>query len=305
MPPELNPSFVAPEWAWWVVTYFFLGGLTGGTYFAAAWLDLFGDRGDRGIIRLAYLLAFPLILASAALLIADLGRPERFWHMIFQSERFPLPILKPYSPMSVGSVILAVFGGISFLSFVDAVAARGREPWLHRADNGLGKLVSLVGGIAGLALAGYTGWLLNVTNEPVWGTSPWISALFVFSGVSAGIAAILVAGVRLPEATRQKLEEADNYLRGLEVLALLVFLVTLGAVGVRFILGQPLVVLLFGVAIVLGLLLPFALRARPRLAGGRRAATSLAAALALVGGFALRWAVLAGPQGIDLMGLRR
>ncbi|MBI2755997.1 MAG: polysulfide reductase NrfD [Chloroflexi bacterium] len=303
MPPDFNPSFVPPQWAWWVVLYFFLGGITGGTYFAAAWLDLFGDRGDRGIVRMAHLLAFPLILLSAGLLIVDLGRPERFLNMIVQSERFPLPMFKPYSPMSAGSLILALFGAISFISFLDAVFTRGRERWLHRAGSVVGKVISFVGGIAGLALAGYTGWLLNVTNEPVWGTSPFISALFVFSGISTGIAAILIAAARLPDSTRVKLEEADNYLMGFELLTLLVFLLTLGSVGVRFVVGQPLVVLLFAVTIIVGLLLPFLLHLRPRLLGGHRTATAAAAALALVGGFALRWAVLAGPQGITLQGI--
>ena len=105
MPPEFNPSFVSPNWAWWIVLYFFVGGLTGGIYFAAAWLDLFGDASDRPAIRVGHLLAFPLLLLSAFFLIVDLGEPSRFWHMIFQSEHVPLPILKVYSPMSLGSAI--------------------------------------------------------------------------------------------------------------------------------------------------------------------------------------------------------
>src|SRR5687768_2649566 len=121
MPPEYNPLFQRPDWAWWIVLYFFFGGITGGLYFAAAWLDLFGDLGDRPAIRLGHLLTFPLLIVCAVLLIVDLGQPLRFWHMIFQSERFPLLMLKPYSPMSVGSAILAVFGLVSLLSFIDAV----------------------------------------------------------------------------------------------------------------------------------------------------------------------------------------
>jgi formate-dependent nitrite reductase membrane component NrfD len=43
-----------------------------------------------------------------------------------------------------------------------------------------------------------------------------------------------------------------------------------------------------------------ALHWRPTLAGGLRTASVLSAVLVLVGGFVLRWAVLAGPQGIGL-----
>ncbi len=297
MPPEFNPGFQAPHWAWWIVLYFFVGGLTGGVYFAAAWLDLFGDAADRAIIRLGHLMAFPLIIVSALFLIVDLGQPLRFLNMVFQSERFPLPILKPYSPMSLGSAILFVFGIIAFLSFVDALFVRGRL--FHGMGNPLGKILSVIGAVGGLALAGYTGALLNVTNEPVWGTSPWISALFLFSGVSTGIAVLMLVGRRVPFATVEKLSEADNYLMLLELVTLLMFLFTLGTVGARFILATP-VAVLFAIVIVIGLLVPLALHWRPRLAGGARMASMLASLLVLVGGFVLRWAVLAAPQGIGL-----
>ena len=125
MPPDFDPNFEIPRWGWWIVLYFFVGGITGGVYFAAAWLDLFGDAKDRPAMRLGHLIAFPLIVVSGLLLIVDLGQPLRFWHMIFESERFPVPILKLYSPISLGSAILALFGLVSFISFVDATFGRG------------------------------------------------------------------------------------------------------------------------------------------------------------------------------------
>ncbi len=296
MPPDFNPSFQTPTWGWGIVLYFFFGGVTGGVYFAAAWLDLFGDANDRTAMRLGHLLAFPLILGCAGLLVVDLGQPLRFWHMIFFSERFPEPIIKPYSPMSLGSVILAVFGLVSFLSFVDEVLGRGR--WLHASGNALGKVLSAVGALAGLALAGYTGVLLGVTSEPVWGDSPWISALFLFSGVSTGIALLMLLA-RAPRTTLEKLSEADNYLMLFELITLIVFLLTLGTLGTRFILATP-TAILFAVVIIVGLLLPLAIHWRPKLVGGMRSASVLASVLVLIGGFVLRWAVLAAPQGLGL-----
>jgi formate-dependent nitrite reductase membrane component NrfD len=297
MPADFNPSFEVPHWGWWIVLYFFFGGLTGGVYLAAAWLDLFGDQTDRPAMRLGHLLAFPLIILCVVFLIADLGQPLRFWHMIFQSERFPEPILKPYSPMSLGSGILFIFGLVSVLSFVDALFARSRL--LHAPGNPIGKLVSAIGAIAGLSLAGYTGALLNVSNEPVWGNSPWVSALFVFSGVSTGIAALLLFARRTSPATVEKLSEADNYMMLFELITLVVFLVTLGAVGSRFIFGTATLVL-FAIVVIVGLLVPLVIHWRPGLAGGLRNASVLSAVLVLVGGFVLRWAVLAGPQGVGL-----
>jgi formate-dependent nitrite reductase membrane component NrfD len=297
MPPDFNPNFEIPHWGWWIVLYFFTGGVTGGIYFAAAWLDLFGERADRAAMRIGHLVTLPLLLVCAVFLIADLGQPLRFWHMIFQSSNFPVPILKIYSPMSFGSVLLAIFGLIAFVSFVDALLFRNRV--LHAPANPLGKIISAVGALAGLGLAGYTGVLLNVSNIPVWGNSPWISALFLFSGMSTGLAALMLLARTAPLTTVEKLSEADNYMMLFELISLVVFLVTLGAVGARFIFGTP-TLILFVVVIVLGLLLPLALHLRPRMVGGERAAALASGLLVLIGGFLLRWAVLAGPQGIGL-----
>jgi len=296
MPPEFNPSFQTPGWGWWIVLYFFVGGITGGMYFAAAFLDLFGDARDRGAIWLGHILAFPLLVLSSVFLIVDLGQPQRFWHMLFQSERFPLPMFKAYSPLSLGTAILVIFGAITFISFVDAVLA-GENGRVHGAGNPLGKVVSAIGALGGLGLAGYTGVLLDVTNVPVWGTSPWLGALFLSSGVSTGIAFLLLVARRHPRTTIEKLEEADNYVMVLESIALVLFLVGLGVIGSRFILGNPPVLVLFLVVAVVGLGVPFALRLVPRRPG---AFVGLASACILVGGFVLRWAVLAAPQGIGL-----
>ncbi|HLZ30787.1 MAG TPA: NrfD/PsrC family molybdoenzyme membrane anchor subunit [Chloroflexota bacterium] len=297
MPPDFDPNFQIPRWGWWIVVYFFLGGITGGVYFAATWLDLFGDANDRAAMRFAHLIAFPLIVVGGLSLIVDLGQPLRFWHMIFESERFPVPILKLYSPISLGSAILGTFGIVSFVSFVDATLGKSR--WLHASDNAVGKAWSVLGAVVGLALSGYTGVLLSATNEPVWGNSPWIGALFLFSGISTGIAALVLVARRVPRTTVEKLSEADNYMMVFELVTLIVFLVTLGAVGARFIFGTP-TAILFAVVIVIGMLIPLALHWRPTLAGGRRTASVLSAVLVLVGGFVLRWAVLAGAEGIGL-----
>src|SRR5215471_14309572 len=296
MPPEFNPSFQTPGWGWWIVLYFFVGGITGGMYFAAAFLDLFGDARDRGAIWLGHILAFPLLVLSSVFLIVDLGQPQRFWHMLFQSERFPLPMFKAYSPLSLGTAILVIFGAITFISFVDAVLA-GENGRVHGAGNPLGKVVSAIGALGGLGLAGYTGVLLDVTNVPVWGTSPWLGALFLSSGISTGIAFLLLVARRHPRTTIEKLEEADNYVMVLESIALVLFLVGLGVIGSRFILGNPPVLVLFLVVAVVGLGVPFVLRLVPRRPG---AFVGLASACVLVGGFVLRWAVLAAPQGTGL-----
>src|SRR6266508_2090927 len=48
----------SPHWTWFIIPYFFVGGLAGGAYFLAATLEWFGRPEDRPVIRTAYSLAF-------------------------------------------------------------------------------------------------------------------------------------------------------------------------------------------------------------------------------------------------------
>jgi hypothetical protein len=107
---------------------------------------------------------------------------------------------------------------------------------------------------------------------------------------------MLLLARRIPRTTEAKPAEADNYMMIFELVTLLVFLFTLSDVGVRFVLNTA-AIILFAVVIIVGLLTPLALHWWPTLAGGARMPSMLAAVLVLLGGFALRWAVLAIPQG--------
>ncbi len=202
----MDSVFVAPAgWSWDIILYFFLGGLAGGALFLANLLRLSGAQPTLVPARIGYYLAFPLVNLCAILLVKDLGRPERFWHMLIQSERIPLPMLKWWSPISVGSWVLALFGLCAAISFVYALI-EGRvirssrldrlEGWLaplHRP--GILGAVYLIGG-AGLALllAGYTGILLNNTSAPTWSQDPLLAPMFMASGVASAGAAIFLLG---------------------------------------------------------------------------------------------------------------
>ena len=61
--------FVAPpQWEWYIVWYFFLGGLAGGAYLLGTILRLLGDRRDASIARLAFLVALPALAICPILL---------------------------------------------------------------------------------------------------------------------------------------------------------------------------------------------------------------------------------------------
>jgi len=142
----------APHWTWFIIPYFFVGGLAGGAYFLAALLEWFGRPDDRPVIRTGYRVAAVGAIVSGALLTIDLGRPLRFWHMLFQSENFPAIMFKGWSPISFGAWAILVFGLFSVLSALGAMAEEGRlQNAALRAVGGAvrGGLAKVVSGLGG------------------------------------------------------------------------------------------------------------------------------------------------------------
>jgi polysulfide reductase chain C len=282
--------FVAPpQWEWYIVWYFFLGGIAGGAYALGAILRLMGDQRDAPLARMAFLLTLPVLAICPILLTLDLGRPLRFWHMLVDSRTFGLNF-KYWSPMSVGAWVLIIFSLFALVSFRDALGSlRGsRASFLSGA---LGRIFVIVGAVFGLFLAGYTGVLLSVSNQPIWSDTWALGGLFLASGLSVAAAALtLVARLgRHEESAEAKLSRADRYFTILELALLVVFFLSLGAVGTQFL--QPRWLALW-VVVLIGILVPFVLQ----MASVRRTPVMLAAVLTLVGGLALRIVVIFGAQ---------
>ena len=143
-----QPIVEAHVWKDYIGWYFFTGGLAGASSAIAAVADLAARPVLARHARRAALLG---LLPSPVLLIADLGRPGRFAYM--------LRVLKPTSPMSVGSWLLA-----GYSPFAVGAAALGELDIAPRAQ----RLCGLVAGMIGPAIATYTGVLLADTATPVW-----------------------------------------------------------------------------------------------------------------------------------------
>jgi formate-dependent nitrite reductase membrane component NrfD len=230
----------SPDWTWYIVPYFFLAGLAGGSYFIATLLRLWGERSDEPAARLGYYAAFLAFLPCPILLTLDLTQPLRFWHMLWNttpgSEGFNF---KSGSPMSVGSWALVAFGLFATVSFLEALVRdrRLRGSLAARAarllDGVPGKLWISVGAVLGLFIAGYTGVLLAVSNQPVWSDTWALGGLFLASGL-AGSAALLLLLVRYradARASAGMLELSERLFTLLELALLVVFVLTLIPAG--------------------------------------------------------------------------
>lgn len=148
------PLLKKPVWTWEVPLYFFVGGAAGAAAMLGVAAQLTGA--DPDLVRDARWIAMGGSVLSAPLLILDLGRPERFLHM--------MRVFKPQSPMSVGAWALATFG-------TAAAAAAFAEELRRRTDlpvTLVGDAAAMLSAASGLVMATYTGVLIGATAIPVW-----------------------------------------------------------------------------------------------------------------------------------------
>ncbi|UVE96977.1 NrfD/PsrC family molybdoenzyme membrane anchor subunit [Dietzia sp. B32] len=172
-----KPIVKAPPWEYDIAAYLFLGGLAGGSSLLAAGADLAGLPSQR---RSARIVAFGGITGSLYYLVNDLGRPERFHHM--------LRVLKLTSPMSVGTWILSAYGPFAGLALGQEIvpllparlARRLPTDLITRASRPAGIVAALVAP----AVASYTAVLLTDTSLPSWSAARR-ELPFVFVGSAA------------------------------------------------------------------------------------------------------------------------
>lgn len=169
-----------PVWQPEIPFYFWTGGIAGACSVLHGIARL---TGNHRLGKRALLIGAAADTASPLLLVSDLGRPERFLHM--------LRMFKVTSPMSVGSWILLFSGGASNTAAV--MELLDPLPLVHalRPVKWAAELVSF---LSGPPLATYTGALIANTAIPVWSEArdelPW---LFGSSAAASAGAALAIA----------------------------------------------------------------------------------------------------------------
>jgi formate-dependent nitrite reductase membrane component NrfD len=295
MPPAEH--FAAPPgWEWWILGYFFFGGLSGGSYAIGTLLRLVGTAADQRAARIAFIASFLALLPCPIFLILDLGQPLRFINMLFDASNGGLAF-KPWSPMSLGSWALLFFGLFSFVSFLGAIAESGwhaADPIARILRGTVGAVWNVVGTGLGFFVSGYTGVLLAVSNQPVWSDGWPLGGMFLASALS-GAAALLLLVARsrrdVETGTALRLEAADRNFVIVEAVLIALFLVTVALAGT---IGKVLGVwIVLWIIVILGLAAPFVFAGGE---AGRRLPPIAGPALALLGVLALRALVIFSAQ---------
>lgn len=304
------------NWGLLIVVYLFLGGLSAGLFFAAGlanYLTVDDKPVYARVARMGAMLAPWPVAVGSGLLILDLGNWYRFYKL-FTHFRWE-------SPMSIGSYLLTIFTGIAFVYLFSWLSEDERK-WLfskvpaslkqvHRLNVDISswrEKIAMVGFPFSIGVGIYTGVLLGaVSARPFWNTN-LVAQMFLFSALSSGAAALMLAMVLNKKVPAEKHEikflvTLDVVFISLELFIILPYLIhgELSSLAVKqaltLIMGGPYTFIFWGPFLVLGLLVPLAIEVyelapsifKGHAFHGSRNLALTAAGLVLMGGFLLRY----------------
>lgn len=271
-------------WGPLIAGYLFLAGASAGAFATSAYLDY--KHPSTGKISFAgRIIALVALCIGLIMLMVDasagLANPGRFF-LLFSN---------PASVMTIGVYIICLFMIVLIAQIVMDVMKRKKPAAL-----------GIIGSVLALCLAAYTGFLLGAAAPyPLWSNAA-LPILFVVSGASAGLAAVLIAGLVINSkavAGMKELTRAGVALPIVEIFVLfcMLFIVNAGspegATSVAMMLqGEYAPMFWLGIVIV-GLLMPLALEAYSMKADSHGPVLGyIANGGVLIGGFCLRYVVI-------------
>lgn len=231
--------FESLVWDWPIAVYLFLIGISAGLVVLAVLMRQYVPNSATStstIMRTTLVLAPTTIILGLLILIFHLTRPWTFWKLMFH--------YSPTSVMSMGVMLFQVYMAVLvvWLAKIYEQELIGLQQkwlpkltilprvldWLSRVMRGL-DIAMLV---LAVLLGAYTGFLLSALKSYPFLNNPILPALFLFSGISSGLAVSLLAialryrqNIHNPETAF--LHRVESFVVWLEIFLLAAFFVGL------------------------------------------------------------------------------
>jgi Ni/Fe-hydrogenase subunit HybB-like protein len=203
------PVTKVPGWRGMIAWDALLNGMATGLFMTAAVSELAAPQIFTPVAKIAYPMALLLLLVDLTMLVFDLGDPLRFHHM--------LRVLKPYSPMSVGTWCLTIFS-------LPLTAAAGLSVLAELGiDFEWARIIAVVVALPfGFGSAAYKGVLLSTNAQPGWIDARWLGGFLTNSAVLMGCGELLALSALMGHT------QATSILRIAFIVLLVLNLIPLG-----------------------------------------------------------------------------
>ncbi|WP_273826989.1 cytochrome c nitrite reductase subunit NrfD [Providencia rettgeri] len=231
--------FESLVWDWPIAVYLFLIGISAGLVILAVLLRQYYPNAagsDSTLMRTTLILAPTTIVLGLLILILHLTRPWTFWKLMFH--------YSPTSVMSMGVMLFQVYMAVLvvWLAKIYETELIGlQQKWLPKLSiiprvlamlTRVMRFLDIIMLVLAVLLGAYTGFLLSALKSYPFLNNPLLPALFLFSGISSGIAVSLIAlalryrkNIHNPESAF--LHRVEGFVIWLEIFLLAAFFVGL------------------------------------------------------------------------------
>jgi formate-dependent nitrite reductase membrane component NrfD len=266
---------------WMIVVYFFLGGLSAGTYFFSVAVN-FWKQEFKHFAKKSALISLIAISIGLLTLLFDLGQPFRAWRLFLS--------FNPRSPISWGIWFVNIF------MFFDLIY----NFFLFKGGEAHTKKFAYSGLPFALLTATYTGMLLAQAPDRILWHTALMPVLFLNGAIISGIALVMLLSAT--DRNVELLSKLGRLVAWLVILELGMILAetmmllnggTESAAAIKVLLSGQLGFLFIGIEIVLGAVIPTVLLLR-----GKKTVfiQVIASILILIGIFTMRYVIVTGGQ---------
>jgi Ni/Fe-hydrogenase subunit HybB-like protein len=327
----MYPNEIQLTWSVLIVLYPFITGLVAGAFILASLARVFNIVAVQPIYRLSLLTALAFLLVAPLPLQLHLGHPERSFEMYMTPHRTSAMAMFGFVYLWYLLVVLLLEIWLDYRKDI-VISARSRTGvmrWVYsvltlgsrnidaksrHVDDRVGWTITLIGIPSAFLLHGYVGFIFGSVKANPWWSTPLMPVVFIFSAMVSGIAVVLlvyqtVTWIRKTRIDMACLDTVAQYLLyiflidfSLEMLDLIhrMYEASESFRTLDFMVHTQLFMSQIVLQICVGTLVPVSLLAlvqvvKPR-ETLRRGIYTVAAALTLIGIFAMRWNVVIGGQ---------